>query len=95
MLLEATKRLIDLVAQSVEVLAVLIIVSGIVYGLLSHLFHRGQMAGDAYKQLKENIGKTLLLGLEFLIAADVIRTVTLDPAIPAGSAPKRGFEAEP
>jgi len=81
MILEAIKKLIDLVAESVEVLAVLIIVGGIVYGMVSHLFHRGQTAGDAYKRLKENIGKSLLLGLEFLIAADIIRTVTLDPTM--------------
>jgi len=78
MRLKAMQELIDLVAQSIEVLAVLIIVGGIVYGIGSYLFDRGHTAGDPYKRFKEKIGKALLLGLEFLIAADIIKTVTLD-----------------
>jgi uncharacterized membrane protein len=74
-------ELIDLVAESIESLAVLIIVGGIVYGMGDYLFHRRQTSGDAYKRFKETIGKTLLLGLEILIAADIIRTVTLDPTM--------------
>ncbi|MDR3554531.1 MAG: DUF1622 domain-containing protein [Syntrophobacteraceae bacterium] len=76
------KEVIDLVAQSIEVLAVLIIVGGILYGMGSYLFHHRQTTGDTYKQFKEKIGKSLLLGLEFLIAADIIKTVTFDLTLP-------------
>ena len=76
------KEVIDLVAHSIELLPVLIIVGGIFYGMGSYLFHHRQTAGDAYKQFKEKIGKTLLLGLEFLIAADIIKTVTFDHTMP-------------
>ena len=75
--LETMHELVDLVAQSIEVLAVLIIVIGVVYGIGSYPFRRGQ-TDDPYKRLKDEIGKTLLLGLNFLIAADIIKTVTLD-----------------
>ncbi len=80
--IRAMKEVIELVAQSIEVLAVLIIVGGILYGMGSYLFYRRQSTCDAYKQLKENIGKSLLLGLEFLIAADIIKTVTFDLTLP-------------
>ena len=76
------KEAIDLVAWSIEILAVLIIVGGILYGMGSYLFHPRQTMHVAYKQFKENIGKSLLLGLEFLIAADVIKTVTFDLTLP-------------
>ena len=36
---------------------------------------------DAYERYKTQLGKSLLLGLELLVAADVIRTVTLEPTM--------------
>ncbi len=76
--LETMHELVDLVAQAIEVMAVLIVVAGIIYGIASYSFRCWQAACDPYKWLKDEIGKTLLLGLEFLIAADIIKTVTLD-----------------
>jgi uncharacterized membrane protein len=35
--------------------------------------------GDAYTAYRSGIGRTLLLGLEFLVAADIIRTVATTP----------------
>ena len=37
--------------------------------------------GDAYERYKNHLGKGLLLGLEFLVAADVVRTVVLEPTL--------------
>jgi len=75
------RELIELVAQGIEVLAVVIIVGGIIYGIGRYCFHVRQQVGDAYKRFKDKIGKTLLLGLEFLVAADIIRTVALSPTL--------------
>jgi uncharacterized membrane protein len=36
---------------------------------------------DPYRRLRHELGKGILLGLEFLVAADIIRTVTLAPTI--------------
>ena len=35
--------------------------------------------GDAYRFFREQLGRSILLGLEFLVAADIIRTVALTP----------------
>lgn len=75
------RELIELVAQSIEVVAVLIIVGGIIYGIGRYSFHQRQQVDDAYKRFKEKVGKALLLGLEFLVAADIIRTVALSPTL--------------
>jgi uncharacterized membrane protein len=37
---------------------------------------------DAYSQYKVRLGRALLLGLELLVAADIIRTVALEPTLP-------------
>ena len=75
------RELIEWVAQGIEVLAVVIIVGGIVHGIGRYFFHYRQQVGDAYKRFKDKIGKALLLGLEFLVAADIIRTVALSPTL--------------
>ena len=36
---------------------------------------------DAYRRYKEHLTKALLLGLEFLVAADIVRTVAIDTTL--------------
>ena len=71
--------LIELAAQAIEMFAVAIIVIAIVHGTIHYLIRINQQASDAYQRLKAQLGKALLLGLEFLVAADIIRTVALEP----------------
>jgi uncharacterized membrane protein len=75
------RGVIEAIAQGIEALAVFIIVGGIIYGIGRYIFHTRQQEVDAYKRFKDRIGKSLLLGLEFLIAADIIKTVTLDQTL--------------
>jgi uncharacterized membrane protein len=36
---------------------------------------------NSYQQLRENIGRVILLGLEVLIIADIIRTIVVAPSL--------------
>ena len=36
---------------------------------------------DAYRRLRENLGRVILLGLEVLIIADIIRTIVVDQSL--------------
>ena len=36
---------------------------------------------DPYRRLRQDIGRGILLGLEFLVAADIIRTVAVTPTM--------------
>ena len=72
---------IEMVAKGIEALAVMVIVGGIVYGIVRYFLHTRLKAIGAYKRFKDRIGNSLLLGLEFLIAADIIRTVSLNPTL--------------
>jgi len=71
---------IEYAAILIEVLAVIIIVSAIVTALARYLVQRvaQRTADDSYHELKVSLGKSLLLGLEVLVAADVIHTVALE-----------------
>jgi uncharacterized membrane protein len=74
---------IERAAIFVEVLAVIIIVSAIVVALLRYLvdFALDRGRGQLYHQLKVSLGKALLLGLEVLVAADIIHTVALEATL--------------
>ena len=72
---------IELSGQGIEVLAVAIIVVAIVHGTARFLFHVQRRVDDAYERYKVRLGKALLLGLEFLVAADIVRTVALEPTL--------------
>ena len=64
----------------ISVLGVLVIVFGVLSGLVRFVraevsAARGFAVDDARKQLRHVLGYYLLLGLEFLIAADIIDTL--------------------
>jgi uncharacterized membrane protein len=46
-------------------------------GVVRYLFQLDRPG--AYESYKHQMGRSLLLGLEFLVAGDVVRTVALDP----------------
>ncbi len=79
--MEQVRAFIEIAALAIEIMAVAVIVVALVYGTARFLLQlRGQM-GNAYDLYKGQIGRGLLLGLEFLVAADVIRTVVLEPTL--------------
>lgn len=75
------RNLIELSAQVIELFAVAIILLAIINGTVRYLIHLQQEVGDAYHLFKARLGKALLLGLEFLVAADIVRTVALEPSL--------------
>ena len=70
---------VELIARALELVGVAAIALAFGYAMLRGLLHMGQKREDAYDRLKRYIGKALLLGLEFLVAADIIRTVIIEP----------------
>jgi uncharacterized membrane protein len=70
---------IELIARGLESFGVAVIAFAFLYATIRGLLHLRQQKPDAYQRLKVFIGKALQLGLEFLVAADIIRTVTIEP----------------
>ena len=62
----------------IEVLAVGIVIVSIALGSLRCLVRLSARDPDAYPAYKALLGRSLLLALELLVAADVIRTVLFD-----------------
>jgi uncharacterized membrane protein len=73
----------DHVAQGFEALGALILVVGVVWSfVLAVLASRRPGSGkQAYTVLRQAFGGTLLLALEILVAADLVRTVAVAPTL--------------
>ncbi len=65
-------------ARGFEIIGVLIITIGGAYGLVAAVFVRSQGRRTFYNTARAGFGHPLLLGLEVLVAADIIETVTVD-----------------
>ena len=75
---------IEFAALAIEILAVVIIVAAIFYATARYTFQiviRGEDRNKYYGQLKVSLGKALLLGMEILVAADIVRTVALEATL--------------
>ena len=80
---ELVLDIVETVALVIEVLAVAVIAIGIGAAsvmIISRRFARPRLPWDL-KAYREQMGNTLLLGLEILVAADIVRTVALEPTL--------------
>ncbi len=75
--------LMDHVAQGFEALGAAILVVGVTWSfiLAAMAARRFGWSAKAYLVLRQAFGGTLLLGLEILVAADLVRTVAVSPTI--------------
>ena len=78
---ETFTSVMDHVAQAFEALGAVILVVGVIWSFVLALVvaRRSGWSRDAYLVLREAFGGTLLLGLEVLVAADLVRTVAVAP----------------
>ncbi len=75
------EQIVVLLGEVVEVAGVLVLVFGLILATIFFFLHtqRGQAADATYASYRQGIGRALLLGLEILVAGDIIRTVAVDP----------------
>ncbi len=76
------KDAVEFIGKLVDWAGVGIIVGGIVAATILFLAQVGSGRQDrliAYRSYRQGVGRAILLGLEFLVAADIIRTVAVSP----------------
>lgn len=72
-------NLIEIGASAIDGMAVAFILGTFLWATVRFLVHAQQRANNSFERYKLSLGRALSLGLEFLVAADVIRTVTTAP----------------
>ena len=70
-----------IMGEVVELVGVLIIILGFVYSFFFNLVFNRSKSEYRVVAFRTGIKKNMLLGLDFLVAGDIIRTVTVDPSL--------------
>jgi uncharacterized membrane protein len=83
-------HIIRIVGNGIEVFGVLVIVAGIAWSTYRHARLMAEMDSETYKI---RIGRSLLLGLEVLVAADIVKTIAHE--LTSMSQPARRPRADP
>lgn len=80
-MVDAFTSSVTLVARLMEAagIAVMLVGTFVALVLSGRLRHRGGAA--VYRSFRNQLGQAILLGLEFLVAADIIRTVSEIPTL--------------
>lgn len=77
---------VHLVTRCAELVGIAVILAGALYsairfaGDVAH-YRAAARRSDPYKQLRSNLGRSILLGLELLVAGDIINTVAVEPTL--------------
>lgn len=80
--IRVTLEAIEYVALGIEVVAVGIILLGVVAATMRFFTDRQKKGSDVRQDAyRARLGNSLLVGLEVLVAADVVRTVALEPSL--------------
>jgi uncharacterized membrane protein len=76
-------EMMDRVSKGFEVAGVAVLVVGLVIAVVSSAvaYARSRSMDDGYLALRNIFGRSVLLGLEILVAADLIRTVAVEPSL--------------
>lgn len=72
---------IETIGEVIDVLGVAAIVIGIVYAVVDAAVRGLRRVNPVYTRFRRVLGRAILLGLELLVAADIIKTVAVTPTL--------------
>ena len=72
---------VEMVGMAVDAFGVLVIVGGIFISVTHSVLTAAPPGIDRYTVCRRNLGRAILLGLELLVAGDIIRTVAVSPTL--------------
>lgn len=79
--------MMEAVVRGFELGGVAILVVGSLAAFVSAAVSYRRVGGlRAYEGARRNVGRAILLGLEFLIIADIVMTITVDPTLKSAAA---------
>jgi len=79
--MEYFRHVMEIVGTSVDGVGVFIVAGGMVVATVRLATRRARDTGNYYSLYRQDVGRAILLGLEFLIAGDIIRTVVVAPTL--------------
>src|SRR5437773_12236893 len=79
--MENYRHIMDIVGTGVDGIGVFVIIGGALVATARLVLHRAQGTGNYYSRYRQDVCRAILLGLELLIAGDIIRTVVVAPTM--------------
>ena len=75
------KDIVEAIAKIIDGAGIVVVVIGLLLAAAWFVAAQrdAELRASAFRGFREHVGKAILLGLEFLVAADIIRTVAVDP----------------
>ena len=80
-MIEQLAHYIDIIAKTIEFIGVIIMVAGLLFAVYLAVRSIHNFTHKTYLEIRQAVGKSILLGLEVLIAADIMATVVTTPTL--------------
>ena len=74
-------KIAGVMGEVVELVGVLIIIVGFIHAFFLDFVLKKNKSANRVAGFRTDIKRNMLLGLDFLVAGDIIRTVTVDPSL--------------
>ena len=78
------REFVELAGNGAEIAGVVLIIGGLVFASVRYLctFSTAAAQGESrYRRYRHDLGRAILLGLQVLVAADIVRTVAFTPTM--------------
>jgi uncharacterized membrane protein len=70
---------IEKIGMTIDAAGVVVIVIGAAIAFVVTAVRLSRRESDVYRRFRQQLGQTILLGLELLVAGDIVRTVATSP----------------
>ena len=72
---------IEKIGMTIDAAGVVAIVTGAVIAFVASAARLSWRGSDVYRRFRQRLGQAILLGLELLVAGDIVRTVAASPSL--------------
>jgi uncharacterized membrane protein len=72
---------IEKIGMTIDAAGVVIIVAGAAIGFVASAVRLSRRESDVYRRFRQQLSRAILLGLELLVAGDIVRTVAASPSL--------------
>jgi len=72
---------IEKIGTSIDAAGVVVIVAGAAIAFVVTAVRLSRRESDVYRRFRQQLGQAILLGLELLVAGDIVRTVATSPSL--------------
>lgn len=72
---------IEKIGMTIDAAGVVVIVTGAAIAFVASVVRLSRRESDVYRRFRQQLGRAILLGLELLVAGDIVRTVAASPSL--------------